>query len=115
MSASPSVPSVAALAPPKPRTRGFLHIARHGAGSGTMYVVTYRRLNSEASDPLPRPVLAEGAQSLIELLERVGIDFRLREVREALEDVLRFGSANIPDLWLSEEEIVEKGLVESQS
>jgi len=32
-------------------------------------------------------------------------------VRGALEDVLRFGSANIPDLWLSDEEMIEKGLV----
>jgi hypothetical protein len=61
----------------------------------------------------PRPAVAEGAQSLIELLERIGVDFRLKEVRDALEDVLRFGSANIPDLWLSDEEMIEKGLVES--
>jgi hypothetical protein len=47
------------------------------------------------------------------LLERIGVDFRSGEVRGALEDVLRFGSANIPDLWLSDEEMVEKGLVES--
>ena len=41
------------------------------------------------------------------------VDFRLSEVRGALEDILRLGSANIPDLWLSDEEMVEKGLVES--
>jgi hypothetical protein len=58
-------------------------------------------------------VLAEGANALIELLERIGVDFRLNEVRGALEDILRLGSANIPDLWLSDEEMVEKGLVES--
>ena len=50
---------------------------------------------------------------LIELLERIGVDFRLKEVRGALEDILRLGSANIPDLWLSDEEMLEKGLVES--
>ena len=54
-----------------------------------------------------------GAQALIELLERIGVDFRLSEVRGALEDILRLGSANIPDLWLSDEEMIEKGLVES--
>jgi len=47
------------------------------------------------------------------LLEKIGVDFRLREVRGALEDILRLGSANIPDLWLSDEEIAEKGLVET--
>lgn len=77
-----------------------------------MYLITYHRLEQiEASRP--RPVAAESAQALIELLERIGIDFRLSEARGALEDVLRFGSANIPDLWLSDEEMIEKGLVES--
>ena len=47
------------------------------------------------------------------MLEKVGVDFRLREVRGALEDILRLGSANIPDLWLSDEELLAKGLVES--
>jgi len=40
------------------------------------------------------------------------VDFHFREVRGALEDILRLGSANIPDLWLSDEEVLEKGLVE---
>ncbi len=77
-----------------------------------MYVITYHRLEQMAASH-PRPVAAESAQALIELLERLGIDFRLSEVRGALEDVLRFGSANIPDLWLSDEEMIERGLVES--
>jgi len=77
-----------------------------------MYVITYHRLEPRG-DAHSRPVAAESAQALIELLERIGIDFRLSEVRGALEDILRFGSANIPDLWLSDEEMIEKGLVES--
>jgi hypothetical protein len=77
-----------------------------------MYVITYHRL-TQVEGSRPHPVEAESAQALIELLERIGIDFRLSEVRGALEDVLRFGSANIPDLWLSDEEMIEKGLVES--
>jgi hypothetical protein len=100
-----------------PKTRGFLHIVRHGAGPGTMYVVTYHQLDRgmerEAKPFHARPMLAESAQSLIDMLERLGVDFRLGEVRGALQDVLRFGSANIPDLWLSDEEIAQKGLVES--
>ncbi len=135
MSALPSGSGVAArLAPAKPKTHGFLHIVRHGAGPHAIYVVTYHRLDHEdvsapenhperkeraslpaaslgASAPA-KPVLAEGAQALIELLERIGVDFSLSEVRGALEDILRLGSANIPDLWLSDEEMLEKGLVE---
>lgn len=78
-----------------------------------MYVVTYHRLDAKTENTHPRPVLAENAQALIELLERIGVDFRLGEVRGALEDILRLGSANIPDLWLSDDEMLEKGLVES--
>jgi len=142
MSALLSGSGVAArLAPAKPKTRGFLHIVRHGGGPHAIYVVTYHRLGHDgpsatenhpehreraslpstpfSSAPLgasgdnapPKPALAEGAQALIELLERIGVDFRLNEVRGALEDILRLGSANIPDLWLSDEEILEKGLV----
>ncbi len=127
MSALPSGSGVAArLAPPKRNTRGFLHIVRHGVAPQTIYIVTYHWLDGEDSgnhaerkqrpwlgaSALPKPVLAEGARALIELLERIGLNFHLREVRGALEDILRLGSANIPDLWFSEEEMFEKGLVE---
>ncbi|HTQ60772.1 MAG TPA: hypothetical protein VMI32_11140 [Candidatus Solibacter sp.] len=100
----------AKLAPAKPTTRGFLHIVRHGAGPNAIYVMTYHRLDTDVMNP--KPALAEGAQALIELLERIGVDFGLKEVRGALEDILRLGSANIPDLWLSDEEMLERGLVE---
>jgi hypothetical protein len=114
MSAARSRSAVAAkLSPTQPKTRGFLRIIRHGSGPAALYVVTYHRLDVKAENTHPRPALAEGAQSLIELLERIGVDFRHRDTRGALEDVLRFGSANIPDLWLSDEEMIEKGLVES--
>jgi hypothetical protein len=104
--------AAANVTPLKPKTHGFLRIARHGVGPGAMYVITYHRLD-QVEGSRPRPVAAESAQVLIELLERIGIDFRLSEVRGALEDILRFGSANIPDLWLSDEEMIDKGLVES--
>jgi len=111
MSALPSGTGVAArLAPAKPKTRGFLHIERHGGGPSAIYILKYHRLD-HAGAPA-KPAMAEGAQALIELLERIGVDFRLTEVRGALEDILRLGSANIPDLWLSDEEMIEKGLVE---
>ena len=77
-----------------------------------MYVVTFHRLDAQAENSNPRPVLAENAQTLIELLERIGVDFQLREVRGALEDILRLGSANIPDLWIAEDAI-PKPLTES--
>jgi len=114
MSALSSASGLAArLAPEKPKARGFLHIVRHGGGPSAIYVVTYHRLASGLDRPgvHPKPALAEGAHALIELLERIGVDFGVKEVRGALEDILRLGSANIPDLWLSDEEMLEKGLV----
>jgi len=110
--------AAAKLAPGKPKTRGFLHIVRHGGGPQAIYIATYHRLDPPGPSPAvgtgppPKLALAEGAHALIELLERIGVDFRVAEVRGALEDILRLGSANIPDLWLSDEEMIEKGLVE---
>jgi hypothetical protein len=95
---------------PPPTARGFINIIRHGAGSSAIYVVTYRRLDRVGA--IPKPVLAEGARLLIELLERLGVNLELREVRDALEDILRLGSANIPGLWLTDEQMAEKGLIE---
>jgi hypothetical protein len=147
MSALPSLFGAAtavapAPAPAKPRARGFLHIVRHGVSPGSVYVLTYHRLErlsppadreqssrvilpalrndgsaakdpSGEPDPRPKPILAEGAQALIDLLERIGVDFHRSEVRGALEDILRLGSANIPDLWLSDDDLLAKGLAES--
>ena len=99
----------------KPRTRGFLRIVRHGSGGGTIYVVTYHSLdrNPHMVGKLPSPMLAEGATPLIDLLERLGVDFRLSEVREALEDILRLGSANIPDLWFTAEQLAQSHLTDA--
>lgn len=110
MSASAPRPAISPLAAPLP-ARAFLHVVRHGSGPGAVYVLTYHRLDRPAVHA--KPLVAEGAQQLLDLLDRVGVDFRRSEVRGALEDILRLGSANIPDLWLSDEEMLEKGLVES--
>ena len=116
MSAAPHRSSALSELPyEKPRTRGFLRIVRHGSGGGTIYVVTYHSLdrNPHALGPHPSPMLAEGANPLIDLLERLGVDFRLSEVREALEDILRLGSANIPDLWFTAEQLVQSHLTDT--
>jgi hypothetical protein len=92
-------------------TRAFLNIVRHGSGLAAIYVLTYRRLDRVASNP--KPILAEGSRILIELLEKLGVNLELKEVRDALQDIHRLGSANIPDLWLTDEQMAEKGLIES--
>lgn len=102
-------PQSAQIHQPQP-ARGFINIVRHGTGPAAIYVVTYQRLDHRGV--IPKPVLAEGARSLLDLLERLGVNLELKEVRGALADVLRLGSANIPDLWLSDEQVAERSLVE---
>jgi hypothetical protein len=91
-------------------TRAFLNIVRHGIGPAALYVLTYRRLDRVGCTP--KPVLAEGSRVLIELLEKLGVNLELKEVRGALQDIHRLGSANIPDLWLTDEQMAEKGLIQ---
>lgn len=93
-----------------PATRKFLNIVRHGTGPAAIYVLTYRRLDRIGSTP--KPILAEGARVLIELLEKLGVNLELKEVRGALQDIHRLGSANIPDLWLTDEQMAEQGLIQ---
>ena len=91
-------------------TRAFLNIVRHGIGPAAIYVLTYRRLDRLGSNP--KPVLAEGSRILIEMLEKLGVNLELKEVRGALQDIHRLGSANIPNLWLTDEQMAEQGLIE---
>ena len=93
-----------------PATRAFLNIVRHGIGPAAIYVLTYRRLGRAGSNP--KPVLAEGSRVLIEMLEKLGVNLELKEVRGALQDIHRLGSANIPDLWLTDEQMAERGLIQ---
>src|SRR3989441_10667847 len=79
MSALSSGSGVAArLAPAKPKTRGFLHIVRHGGGPHAIYIVTYHRLGREGPSPTPgagphpKPARAGGAQHRIAPVERIG-------------------------------------------
>ena len=112
MSSTPTSPAAdAELVQDKRKTRGFLHIIRHGVGPFAMYVVTYHQLDRLTNHTVAHsdPMVAEGAQPLIELLEELGVDFRLTEVRGALQDILRFGSANITNPWFSEEKLTRKG------
>lgn len=91
-------------------TRAFLNIVRHGIGPAAIYVLTYRRLDRLGSEP--KPVLAEGSRILIEMLEKLGVNLELKEVRGALQDIHRLGSANIPNLWLTDEQMAEQGLIQ---
>jgi len=69
MSSLPTGAAVAvrqAQAPQK--ARGFLHIVRHGAGTNAFYIVSYHQI--ARTGVRPKPMLAEGAQALIDMLEK---------------------------------------------
>src|SRR5256885_14998687 len=80
------------------KTRGILRIVRHGAGPSAIYIITYHKL--EAQRALPKPAMAVGAQALIDLLEKIGVDLRVSEAPPALEDHVRDGVAEVPGLWV---------------
>lgn len=88
---------------------GFLHIARHGSATTSVYLVTFHRL--EGTGGATRPLAIESAQELIQLLERLGVDFSRAVVRGALEDILRLGSATIPELLFSDEQLAAQEMV----
>jgi hypothetical protein len=71
MSALPNGIALVQKKPAQPRTKGFLHIVRHGAGINVFYILTYHRLDRIGARP--KAMLAEGAQALIDLLERIGV------------------------------------------
>jgi hypothetical protein len=88
---------------------GFLHIERHGNGASSVYLVSFHRL--EGIGGSTRPLAVEGAEGLLQLLEHLGIDFKLAVVRGALSDTLRLGSATIPELMFTDGLLAENGMV----
>src|SRR5262245_65878366 len=96
---SASAPRIA-LTPNQPpqQARSFLRIVRHGAGPGAVYVLTYHRLDGR--NTTSRPLLAEGAQPLLDLLDQIGVDFRSSEVRGEVEAILGIGCATYHVLWV---------------
>ena len=65
MSALSSGSGVAArLAPAKPKTHGFLHIVRHGAGPHAIYIVTYHRLDHDGTPVIGHDVNGVGSRAM---------------------------------------------------
>src|SRR5574337_579266 len=87
---------------------GVLHIFRHREGEESTYTVMFSRLAGGDADWTPWHVAS--ANDLIDLLEQLGVDFRDPAVKEALERILRQGSASLAGIRLSDEELAQKGL-----
>lgn len=102
MSASPKTAFV------QDSLRGTLRIVKEGFGSISVYDVTFcGRPGAGAS---LQPLRLANSDALVELLDRLRIDFRRSEVRQAIEDLLLHGTGSIPDLVFSQSDLREAGL-----
>ncbi|HKW88203.1 MAG TPA: hypothetical protein VJN21_05550 [Candidatus Acidoferrales bacterium] len=89
--------------------RGTLRIAKEGFGPDSAYDVTFRARADAA--PSPQPLRLANSDALVDVLDRLRIDFRRPEVKEAVEDVLLRGTGYIHDLTFSRTELRDAGLL----
>ena len=88
--------------------RGTLRIVKEGYGQVSVYDVTFC---VKPGDGITlQPLRLASSDALVELLDRLHIDFRRNDVRQAVEDVLLRGSGYIPDLVFSQNDLSEAGL-----
>lgn len=100
-------------ASPKPTllqesVRGTLRIVKEGFGPISVYDVTFCVKAGDAA--VLQPLRVANSDALVDLLDRLRIDFRRPEVRQAVEDVLLRGTGYIPELVFSPNELKEAGL-----
>jgi hypothetical protein len=72
-------------------------------GKANGFTVTYYRVEAPSEGPGPRQV--SSAMELLKLLESLGVELSLPSVRGALAELYARGSASIPEVWLSEQEL----------
>ncbi|HEV2488715.1 MAG TPA: hypothetical protein VGT03_02820 [Candidatus Acidoferrales bacterium] len=102
MSASPKTALV------EDSLRGTLRIVKVGLGPISVYDVKFcGRPGAGAS---LQPLRLANSDALVELLDRLKIDFQRAEVRQAIEDLLLHGSGSISDLVFSQGDLREAGL-----
>jgi hypothetical protein len=102
MSASPKTAIV------QETLRGTLRIVKEGFGSVSVYDVTFCG-KTDAGASL-QPLRLANSDALVELLDRLRIDFQRAEVKQAIEDLLLHGSGYIPDLTFLQLDLHEVGL-----
>lgn len=102
MSASPKTALV------KDSLRGTLRIVKEGFGPISVYDVTFYVKPGDANSL--QALRLANSDALVELLERLHVDFQRAEVKQAVEDVLLRGTGYIPDLVFSQSDLREAGL-----
>lgn len=100
---------------PEPETavqrNGILHIVCHfdpELQKAAGYSVTYHRVESDGGAMKVRQFTT--AMDLIHYLERLGVDLSHARVLSGLAELYARGSASIPDVWLTDEQVRLSGL-----
>jgi hypothetical protein len=83
--------------------RGTLRVEREGSLE-RIFEVSFRH-TEPGGGARQHSNLLRGAAALVALLDRLRVDFGHPEVKQALEDLLQYGSAILPDLNFSSAEL----------
>lgn len=93
------------------KRNGVVHIVSRvdpPLGKANGFTVTYDRVEAPSDGREPRKI--SSAMELLRFLESLGIELSLPSVRGALAELYARGSAFIPEVWLSEQELHRHGL-----
>jgi len=93
------------------KKNGVVHIVSRfdpGVGKSNGFTVTYYRVEALSEGPEPRQI--SSAMELLKFLELLGVELSLPSVRGALAELYARGSASIPEVWLSEQDLHRHGL-----
>ena len=93
------------------KNNGVLHIVSRSEpalGKANGFSVMYYRVEPLSDDSEPRRI--SSAMELQKFLESLGIELSLPSVRGALAELYARGSASIPEVWLTEQELHRHGL-----
>ena len=92
--------------------QGTLRIVKEGYGSVSVYDATFCAKPGDGTTL--QPLRLTNSDALVELLDRLRIDFRREDVRQAIEDVLLRGCGYIPDLVFTRNDLHDAGLTQSK-
>jgi hypothetical protein len=88
--------------------RGTLRIVKEGHGQASVYDVTF--CGGPGDGASLQPLRLANSDALVELLDRLRVNFQQAEVRQAIEDLLMHGSGYIPELVFSQDDLHKAGL-----
>jgi hypothetical protein len=88
--------------------RGTLRIERLSGSSYPIFEVTFRA-ETPRNQAQRQSILVTGSEALVALLDGLRMDFEHPEVKQAVEDLLLYGSCFLPDMVFSSAELSQAG------